>query len=381
MGNSFIKHLEKLIACKSVTPLDSGAIDYISDLLQENGFRAEIKIFGNDEYSVTNLYGVYGNSSPNICFAGHVDVVPPGDSKSWKYDPFTATTEGDKIFGRGAVDMKGALACALSSSLDFIKSNPNPNGSISFLITSDEEGKAEFGTKEMLSYLYSQKDFKQIDLAILGEPTCVEEVGDTIKIGRRGSVSFTLIVQGMQGHVAYPDLADNPIPYLIKILNELNNYKLDEGNEFFQSSNLEITSVDVNNNATNVIPQEASAKFNIRFNNIHSPESIVELVKNLINRYSTNYKLNSYVSALPFIQKPIGLIEDFADIVSANTGVKCKFSTSGGTSDARFISNYCNVVEFGLLSGMAHKINEHTGINDLQRLHNVYYNALNKFLR
>ncbi len=380
MNNNLMEYLKGLVHCKSITPLSAGSIEYINDVLLDLGFATETKTFGNEEYNVTNLYATYGNESPNICFAGHVDVVPTGDFRLWNHSPFSATIEKDKVFGRGVVDMKGALACALAASHDFIKSHQRLKGTVSFLITSDEEGKAEFGTKKMLSYLYSQEKLNKIDLAILGEPTCEKEIGDCIKIGRRGSVNFVLTLYGTQGHVAYPQLACNPVYYLVKILHDLTHHSLDGGNEFFQSSNLEITSIDVDNNTTNVIPQEASAKFNIRFNDIHSVESLIELINAAISKYSIKYQLTHIVSAEPFIQEPSGLISDFSDIVQNTTGVASQFSTSGGTSDARFLQNYCKVVEFGLLSETAHKINEYAKINDLQRLYDVYYNALKKFL-
>jgi succinyl-diaminopimelate desuccinylase len=377
-NNNFIKYLNELVSFRSITPFGGDAISYISDLLAKEGFSTEIKIFGNDEYKVTNLYAIYGIEKPTICFAGHVDVVPPGDLSLWQSEPFVATSHGDKIYGRGTVDMKGSIACALDATFNFIKLNPQPNGSISFLITSDEEGEAKYGTKEMLLYLANTK--QSIDLAILGEPTSEEEVGDTIKIGRRGSINFVLTVKGQQGHVAYPKLANNPIHNLTKILNDLINRALDKGSEFFQSSNLEVTSIDVGNNSSNVIPSEASGKFNVRFNDLHSPESIVSFVKETIERYTKGYELTYRLSANVFIQKPEGLIEKFANIVQEATGVIPKFSTSGGTSDARFIQEYCPVVEFGLLSNTAHKINEYTKINDLQKLYSVYYNSLCKFL-
>lgn len=376
--NNFIKYLHELVGFKSVTPFGDDIILYISDLLSKNGFVTEIKIFGNDQYKVSNLYAIYGIEKPTICFAGHVDVVPPGDLSLWHSDPFVATRCGDKIYGRGTVDMKGSIACALEAALNFIKLNPHPNGSISFLITSDEEGEAKYGTKEMLLYLANTK--QSIDLAILGEPTSEEEVGDTIKIGRRGSINFTLTVKGQQGHVAYPKLANNPVHNITKILHHLINKPLDKGSEFFQCSNLEITSIDVGNNSSNVIPSEAFGKFNVRFNDLHSAENIVSLVKKTIERYTKGYQLTYKVAANVFIQKPPGLIATFANIAEETTGVIPKFSTSGGTSDARFIKEYCPVVEFGLLSNTAHKINEYTKISDLQKLYSVYYNTLCKFL-
>ena len=380
MNNNLMKYLSDLVHCKSLTPLSAGSIEYINDILLDLGFVTEIKIFGNEEYTVTNLYAALGDESPNICFAGHVDVVPAGDFRLWDHNPFSATLDKDRVFGRGVVDMKGALACALAASEDFIRSYKHPKGTLSFLITSDEEGRAEFGTKKMLSYLYSQPRFNKIDLAILGEPTCENEIGDLIKIGRRGSINFILTLYGVQGHVAYPQLSCNPVYYLVKILHDLVDYNLDERNELFQSSNLELTSIDVDNNATNVIPQEASAKFNIRFNNSHSVESLVNLINKVISKYSIQYKLTYNFSAEPFVQEPSGIIRDFANIVRETTGVASQFSTSGGTSDARFLRNYCKVVEFGLLSNTAHKINEYAKINDLQRLSDVYYNALKRFL-
>ncbi|WP_375318908.1 succinyl-diaminopimelate desuccinylase [Candidatus Tisiphia endosymbiont of Oplodontha viridula] len=379
----YINILEKLISFQSVTPKSSGCIEYISNLLEENGFKTETKIFGEDDYKVTNLYAVYGTARPNICFAGHVDVVPAGDRTLWSNDPFIASTVGDKIYGRGAVDMKGAIACFLAASLQFIKYIQAPNGSISFLITSDEEGSGKYGTVEMLKHLHRGGN-NLIDLAIVGEPTNEHQVGDTVKIGRRGSINFNLALYGMAGHVAYPLQANNPIPCLIQVLNELVNYRLDEGSEFFQQSNLEITSIDVGNDITNVIPGRVTTKFNVRFNDLHSSSSITDLIDQIVNKYCTKYQfkyeLSSVASADCFIQKPTGLIADFVQVVSDTTQISTKLSTSGGTSDARFIKNYCPVVEFGLLFDTAHKINEYTKISDLQSLHHVYYDCLTKFL-
>ncbi|WP_341793314.1 MULTISPECIES: succinyl-diaminopimelate desuccinylase [unclassified Rickettsia] len=378
----YINYLKDLIGFKSVTPQSDGAIEYIDKFLQENGFQTEIKLFGGSSSQVTNLYGFYGNKKPNICFVGHVDVVPAGDFTLWHASPFSAHIIGDKIYGRGAVDMKGAIACFLAASLDFIKHNPNLNGSISFLITGDEEGEAKYGTKEMLKHIYNQGH--KIDFAIVGEPTNEEEIGDTIKIGRRGSVNFNLNLHGKQGHVAYPQKARNPLPCLIKIMHDIINIKLDEGGAFFDHSNSCVTSIDVGNNITNVIPGEASARFNIRFNELHSAESLTNLIKRIVEKYCTEYKLNYELtaksSAESFIQDPIDRIADFAEIVASTTNIKPKFSTSGGTSDARFVKSYCPVVEFGLLSETAHKINEYTKITDLQKLYDVYYNSLTKFL-
>ncbi len=373
-----ITHLKNLIGFESLTPQSNGAIEYIEDLLKKHSFKTEVKIFGEIE-QVTNLYAVYGNNKPNICFVGHVDVVPAGDPNLWyNSNPFKAHEQDGKIYGRGVVDMKGAIACFLGASLDFIKNNTDFVGSISFLLTSDEEGKAKHGTKEMLQYIYNQGH--EIDFAIVGEPTCEKEIGDTIKIGRRGSVNFKLSIIGLGGHVAYPQKANNPLPCLIRVLNELTNVKLDEGTEFFQSSNLEITNIDVDNNTTNVIPETATAHFNIRFNNLHSVETLAkqveEIIKQYCQKYKVDYKLEYNRSADSFIQNPNDKIKEFATIVEKTLDIKPKFSTSGGTSDARFVKNYCSLVEFGLLSDTAHKINEYTKISDLQKLYDVYYNFL-----
>ncbi len=376
--HDFLKILSDLISFPSITPHSAGAIEYIAQLLQTHGFDIDIQKFSDANYQVTNLYARYGKAEPNICFAGHIDVVPPGDIALWQSDPFKATTVDHKVFGRGVVDMKGAIACMLASTLNYLKQNSELNGSISFLITSDEEGKAEHGTKQMLNYLKEKNE--PIDFVILGEPTCEHIIGDTIKIGRRGSINFILKVRGVQGHVAYPDMAINPIPILVNILNELNLHYFDEGSEFFQSSNLEITSIDVGNEVTNIIPGQISAKFNIRFNDLHDEKQLIALINIIINKYTADYELISNSSAKCFIQKPIGYIAQFAQLVNDICLVKSKYSTSGGTSDARFIKDYCSVVEFGLLNETAHKLDEHTKINDLQQLYDVYYNCLNKFL-
>ncbi|XVN41280.1 MAG: succinyl-diaminopimelate desuccinylase [Rickettsia endosymbiont of Argas persicus] len=375
----YITYLKNLIEFESVTPKSNGAIEYIDDLLKIHGFKTEIKIFGDSKEQVTNLYAVYGSNKPNICFVGHVDVVPAGNYKLWhNSNPFNAYEQDGKIYGRGVVDMKGSIACFLAAALNFINTKNNFIGSISFLLTSDEEGKAKHGTKEMLEYIYAQGH--KIDFAVVGEPTCETEIGDTIKIGRRGSVNLKLSIQGLEGHVAYPQKANNPLPCLIKILNELINIKLDEGTEFFQSSNLEVTNIDVDNNTTNVIPADVTASFNIRFNNLHSAETLAkqveEIVKQYCQEYKTNYKLEYSSSADSFIQDPNVKIKKFAAIVEKTLNIKPQFSTSGGTSDTRFVKNYCPLVEFGLLSSTAHKINEYSKISDLQKLYDVYYNFL-----
>ncbi|WP_347939168.1 succinyl-diaminopimelate desuccinylase [Rickettsia oklahomensis] len=376
----YINYLKDLISFKSITPESNGAIEYIDGLLKKHCFKTEIKIFGDSKSEqVTNLYAVYGKGKPNICFVGHVDVVPAGDYHLWHNSaPFKVNEQDGKIYGRGVVDMKGAIACFLAAALDLIKNNPDFKGSVSFLLTSDEEGKAKHGTKEMLQYIYDQEH--KIDFSVVGEPTCEKEIGDTIKIGRRGSINFKLNIEGLAGHAAYPHKANNPLPCLIKILNELINIRLDEGTEFFQSSNLEVTNIDVGNNTSNLIPASVEAYFNIRFNNLHNAETLVQLIEQIVKQYCKGYKVDyklEYInSAESFIQNPNNKIKDFADVVESTLKIKPEFSTSGGTSDARFVKNYCSLVEFGLLSETAHKINEYTKISDLQKLYDVYYNFL-----
>lgn len=382
--NNYIEYLKHLINCPSVTPKSAGSIEYVQSLLEAHGFIIDVQVFGQDKYITTNLYAVYQGYKTNtdhlmnLCFAGHLDIVPPGDLDQWDHDPFSAIIKDDMIYGRGAVDMKGGIACMLAAALNFIKRYPAFNGSISFLLTTDEEKSGKYGMRSMLPYLKKQNI--NIDLVILGEPTNKHQIGDTIKIGRRGSINFTLNVNGTQGHVAYPDQADNPVTYMLNILHDLAHYKLDEGNEFFESSNLEITSIDVDNQVMNIIPQKISSKFNIRFNNIHSYDDLVDIVKNVIEKYTINYELNSNGSSDPFIQPVNESMNEFKKIVQKVTNIMPKLSTDGGVSDARFIKDYYSVIEFGLLSNMAHKINECTAIKDLQTLYSVYHKSLEKFL-
>lgn len=378
MTQPFFDILEKLISFKSVTPAGADAIEYISSLLVRNGFSSDVQTFGAGEEQTTNFYAVYGKGSPNICFAGHVDVVPPMNEKLWSYDPFKMTVVGEKIYGRGSVDMKGAIACALAAVIDFLKNTSGPRGSISFLLTTDEEGSGAHGTKEMLEYIKDK--YPKIDLCILGEPTCKKYVGDTIKIGRRGSVNFVLKVNGKQGHVAYPEKAINPIPVMANIISELINLKLDNGSEFFIPSNLEITSIDTGNAVTNIIPESINARFNIRFNDLHSSESLIKDISRIISKHSDDYDLQSAVSSESFMQELSDRMKQFANVAQQVTGVVPAIETGGGTSDARFIQNYTKVVELGLRGDQAHKIDEHTEIRDLQTLYNVYYNCLLNYL-
>ena len=362
----FVTLLKRLISFPSVTPDDGGSIDFIATILRDHGFVVHVKEFGPNK--VKNLYAIYhgAHKGRNICFAGHVDVVPPG--VGWDSDPFVATEQNGRIYGRGAVDMKGALACMLSAVISFIKQDKFV-GAISFLITADEEGDATYGTKAMLEWMSG--DGHIIDFAIVGEPTCEKMIGDVIKIGRRGSINFALKIIGQQGHVAYPDLANNPCPVIMRILNDLDLIVFDD------ETNLEITSIDTGNMVTNVIPAEISAKFNVRFTSKHTADSLIVMINEVVGRHTHHYVLDTSCNALPFVSKQSKLTDIFAETVYEQTKMRPSFSMSGGTSDARFIEAYCPILEFGLRSELAHKINESVEIGDLQSLYNVYYQALN----
>lgn len=372
--------LKELIAFKSVTPKGLDAINFVEKFLSELGFKCILKEFGSGENKVSNLYAVIGNKSPNICFAGHVDVVPPLNIDKWHNDPFELYLKENKIFGRGTVDMKGAIACYLIAIKNFLENNPNlDSSSISVLLTSDEEGDAINGTVKMLEYI--EKLNHKIDFCILGEPTTKQKIGDTIKIGRRGSINFELEITGKQGHVAYPEKAINPIPITAQIINDLNNFNFDQGSEFFQKSNLEITSINTENKVFNIIPNSVLIKFNIRFNNLSSDEYIISEIHKIIKKYTNNYDLKYRVPSKPFLQEICQKIKLFSDIVENSCGQTPKLDTNGGTSDARFIHKYTKTVEFGLNCDSAHKINEFTQIKDLQILYNVYYDCLNGFIK
>lgn len=376
--------LKELLQFESVTPHDKGALAFISNLLSENNFASYIQDFGPQ--NISNLYSVYSSETNleafNICFAGHIDVVPPGEG--WDTPPFLASYKDDKIYGRGAVDMKGALACMLAAAINLIntyRSNGKINKikkNISFLITSDEEGDAEYGTIKILEWM--KDNGHNIDFAIIGEPTCEEQIGDIIKIGRRGSMHCSLKVFGKQGHVAYPHLAKNPNSIIIKILHDIIELDLQDGDDMFQPSHLEIISIDTNNKISNVIPQESTAKFNIRFNINSTVQKIEDTIHKIIQPHTSGYKLSIKVTAEPFLSKSHVMQNIFSNAVKNITSVTPKYSTSGGTSDARFIKNYCPIVEFGLLSSMAHKIDEYVKISDLQTLYDVYYRALEDLL-
>jgi succinyl-diaminopimelate desuccinylase len=376
---SLVELTKKLIHYESITPKDKGCVDFLAEFLANKGFVTYVKTFGDAENLTTNLYAQYGAAKPNICFAGHIDVVPTGPVEKWNYNPFLADEVDGIIYGRGAVDMKGPLAAMIVAAIDLIQ-NKQFNGSFSFLITSDEEGDAKYGTNTMLEWLTNNLPDFNLDFAVIGEPSCYKQIGDQLAIGRRGSANFDLEVYGKQGHVAFPHEAINPNKILVNLLHELSAVKFDQISNFFELSNLEITSVDVGNNTTNIIPNKATAKFNIRYNPSYNLDKLLNIVKNTIENYTKEYRITYKDSAKPFFNEPNNFIKKFAESIQSEAGLLPVYITSGGTSDARFIIKYCPVLEFGALYKLAHQIDESISVKDLDCLYKIYKNFLSKVL-
>ncbi len=379
MNYSALELTKRLIQCRSVTPVDDGAIGVLEDFLNQAGFKCQRMEFDGDGGDKTlNLYAKFGGvNTPNLCFAGHTDVVPAGDERDWSFPPFSANVSDGYLYGRGAEDMKTAIACFASAAALYIRENPNFKGSISFLITGDEEGNAINGTKKALQKITELGE--KIDACIVGEPTNPNILGEMAKIGRRGSITFKLSVEGTQGHVAYPQFADNPLTKLVAILHELKNHVLDSGNQYFQPSNLEITSIDTGNGADNVIPARAIAKINIRFNDVHSSESLIKWVHEVCKKHSPNYQLDYRVTGESFITKPSRLSDILINAIKEVTGITPELSTTGGTSDARFIKDYCPVIEFGTTGRTAHKVDENVAVEDIEKLKAIYLSFIKSF--
>ena len=376
---------QDLLRCPSVTPADAGALDVLETLLKGAGFTVHRVTFSEPGTAdIDNLYARIGDGAPHLCFAGHTDVVPPGEASAWTHGAFAGDVADGLLYGRGAVDMKGGIACAVAATLDYLAAiGGKPKGSISFLITGDEEDVAVNGTVKLLQWAAERGE--QLDHCIVGEPSNVEAIGDTIKIGRRGSQSGVLIVDGTQGHVAYPHRAANPVPDIARLITALNDEPLDAGSAQFQPSNLEFTSVDVGNTATNVIPAQARAKFNIRFNDHHTQETLKTLVEQRLAAACGN-RIRARIEWLPsnadvFVTKP----GTFTDLVGAAiaevTGRTPDLNTGGGTSDARFIAKYCPVVEFGLVGQTMHQIDERTPVSDLDKLTAIYRGVLERYFQ
>ena len=379
MQISELKLAKDLIRKPSITPKDAGAINLLAKNLKSIGFNCKIINFKN----IKNLYAKLGKSSPNFCYAGHTDVVPPGNVKKWTTNPFKPIVRNNKLIGRGANDMKASIACFVAAVSRFKNENKNFKGSISLLITGDEEGIAVNGTKRLIKYLKRKRE--KINFCIVGEPTNPNKLGEMIKIGRRGSLTGRLTIIGSQGHVAYPHRANNPSNTLIKILKKIKDLKLDKGTKNFQPSNLEVIKINIDNHADNVIPGSADAVFNIRFNDKHTSSSL----KNKLNKIfravtkanKSRFKITYEVSGEAFLTKPNKTTYMVQNIVKKVTGLKPKLSTSGGTSDARFIKNIAPCLEFGLVGKTMHKIDESVSVSDLKKLTKIYENILVSYFK
>jgi len=368
-----------LIRCPSVTPDDAGALDVLQAALEKLGFTCH-RVLGDAPESapIDNLYARLGTAAPNFCFAGHTDVVPVGNREGWREDPFAAEVRDGRLYGRGATDMKGAIAAFVAAVARFLTDRKGGwNGSISLLITGDEEGPAINGTRKVLEWIAARSE--RIDLCLVGEPTNPERLGDMIKIGRRGSLNARLSVLGTQGHAAYPHLADNPLPRMIAMLGRLCAAHLDEGSTHFQPSNIEITSIDVGNAASNVIPARAEAAFNIRFNDSHSSDSLTAWLHEQFAAVGGNYGLDIHVTGEAFLTPPGELSALISGAVETATGRVPELSTTGGTSDARFIKDYCAVAEFGLIGRTMHQADEHIEVAALDGLTKIYEIILRRY--
>jgi succinyl-diaminopimelate desuccinylase len=374
-----LNFLKALIQCKSITPDTDKPINLIMKKLSSVGFTCEKLIWqdkeGND---VTNLYAQYGIGRKNLCFAGHVDVVPPGDPKLWSVPPFKGILQDGKIFGRGTIDMKGGLSSCIAAALEYIKANSSKKSfKISFLLSGDEEWESQAGTLKLLDWL--KQNNHKIDACLIAEPTSQKKVGDIIKNGSRGSLLFDLTVKGIQGHVAYHKRARNPITTLVNILHDLKKLKLDKGTKFFEPSNLEITHLEVNNKAVNLIPAQAKAKFCIRFNDKHSHKSLSKLITSTIQKHTEDYVLIETLSGEAYRVNDKPFIEAIRKSIKETLNFEPTISANGATSDARFIKDLCPVIELGPLIENAHKKDEHIAVEDLFKLTKIYYKIIENF--
>jgi len=370
----------ELVRCPSVTPAEAGALGILERTLKQAGFAVHRMTFAEPGTApVENLFARIGSQPPNLAFAGHTDVVPPGDAAAWRHPPFAGEIDGGALYGRGAVDMKGAVACAVAASLDHLAANGGkPKGSISFLIAGDEEGVAVNGTVKLLQWAAERGE--RFDHCLLGEPSNAAAIGDTIKVGRRGSLNGTLVVAGKQGHVAYPERADNPVRGLVALMSALMVEPLDRGSQNFSPSNLEFTSIDIGNTAVNLIPNEARARFNIRFNDCHSQSSLRMLIEKRAQAAAGD-RVRWQIDWLPsnadsFLAEPGPFLDLVVAAIADVTGRTPELSTTGGTSDARFIKDYCPVLEFGLVGATMHQVDERSAVADLATLTAVYRRVL-----
>ena len=375
---------KELIRFPSVTPVDAGVMSFLEKKLKKLGFKTKILEFKEKNTKpVKNLYARLGNKSPNFCYAGHLDVVPAGNLKDWTVNPFKPSIKNGHLIGRGANDMKSSIAAFVTAVSKFIQKNKKFNGSVSLLITGDEEGVAINGTKKVVEYLKKKKE--KINFCLVGEPTNPNKLGEMIKIGRRGSITGKLTVIGVQGHVAYPNRANNPSTALVQILKELKGIKFDKGTKDFQPTNLEITKINIDNSADNVIPGLAYASFNIRFNNKHSSNTlkskINKIVKKICNKNKSKYKIEYNVSGEAFLTSPNETTYMIQNTIKKITKIKPRLSTTGGTSDARFIRKISPCLEFGLVGRTMHKVDEVVALKDLKKLTLIYSNILENYFK
>jgi succinyl-diaminopimelate desuccinylase len=375
---------KELIRFPSVTPVDAGVMSFLEKKLKQLGFKTKVLEFREkNSKPVKNLYARLGNKSPNFCYAGHLDVVPAGNLKDWTVNPFKPSIKKGHLIGRGANDMKSSIAAFVAAISNFIENYSDFKGSISLLVTGDEEGVAINGTKKVVEYLKKRKE--KIDFCLVGEPTNPSKLGEMIKIGRRGSMNGRLTITGVQGHVAYPHRANNPSTALVQILKEIKDIKFDQGTKDFQATNLEITKININNTADNVIPGFATATFNIRFNNKHSSTSLKSKVNKVIKKISaknkSKYKIEYSVSGEAFLTNPNKTTFMIQDIIKKITKIKPKLSTTGGTSDARFIRKIAPCLEFGLVGKTMHKVDEEVSLSDLKKLTLIYSNILKNYFK
>ena len=375
---------KELIKFPTVTPIDAGIMKFLEKKLKTLGFKTKVLEFREkDSKPVKNIYARLGNKGPNFCYAGHLDVVPAGNLKDWTVNPFKPSVKKGYLIGRGANDMKSSIAAFVSAVSNFVANKRDFNGSISLLITGDEEGVAINGTKKVVEYLKKKKE--KIDFCLVGEPTNPNKLGEMIKIGRRGSMTGRLSIIGIQGHVAYPNRANNPSTALVQILKELKEIKFDNGTKDFQPTNLEITKINIDNFADNVIPGLANAKFNIRFNNKHSSNSIKKkinkIIKKISNKNKSKFKIDYRVSGEAFLTKPNNTTYMIQDIIKKVTKIKPKLSTTGGTSDARFIRKIAPCLEFGLVGKTMHKVDEAVSLSDLKKLTLIYSTILKNYFK
>ena len=379
-----LKLAKELIKFPSITPVDAGVMKFLEKKLKKLGFKTKMLEFKEKNFKpVKNLYARLGKKGPNFCYAGHLDVVPPGNIEDWTINPFKPSVKNAHLIGRGANDMKSSIACFVSAVSQFLNKNKYFNGSISLLITGDEEGDAVNGTKKVVKYL--KKNREEINFCLVGEPTNPNRLGEMIKIGRRGSVTGKLKIFGLQGHVAYPYRANNPSTIIVNILKKLKEIKFDKGTKDFQPTNLEVTKINVENKADNVIPAIAEATFNIRFNNKHSSASIKKRLNKIFNKISiknkARYKVEYRVSGEAFLTKVNKTTLMIQNVIKKITKIKPKLSTTGGTSDLRFIRAISPGLEFGLVGKTMHKVDEAVSLRDLKNLTKIYQNILQNYFK